>query len=100
MRQDTEELAVSRKKFTLEINPFIYILCRKKPSASHTAYFWFSLGYLLARTLILSLYSASINDEAKRPLLIFRLVPRQYWSTEVSTSIFVIFSNSTKLLFS
>ncbi|KAH8302852.1 hypothetical protein KR044_011230, partial [Drosophila immigrans] len=68
----------------------LYFICgkilkslQKKPSASHTAYFWFSLGYLLIRTLILSLYSASINDESKRPLLIFRLVPRQYWTSEL-----------------
>ncbi|XP_032599242.2 gustatory receptor for sugar taste 64e [Drosophila grimshawi] len=68
----------------------LYFICgkilkslQKKPSASHTAYFWFSLGYLLFRSLILSLYSASVNDESKRPLRIFQLVPRQYWSTEL-----------------
>ncbi|KAM8709834.1 hypothetical protein ACLKA7_016611 [Drosophila subpalustris] len=68
----------------------LYFICgkilkslQKKPSASHTVYFWFSLGYLLIRTLILSLYSASINDESKRPLLIFQHVPRQYWTLEL-----------------
>ncbi|ALC43487.1 Gr64e, partial [Drosophila busckii] len=68
----------------------LYFICgkilkslQKKPSASHTAYFWFSLAYLLARTLILSLFSASVNDESKRPLVIFQLVPRRYWSAEL-----------------
>ncbi|EDW19618.1 gustatory receptor 64e [Drosophila mojavensis] len=68
----------------------LYFICgkilkslQKKPSASHTAYFWFSLSYLLSRTLILSLYSASVNDESKRPLAIFQLVPRPYWCTEL-----------------
>ncbi|TDG48489.1 hypothetical protein AWZ03_005033 [Drosophila navojoa] len=68
----------------------LYFICgkilkslQKKPSASHTAYFWFSLSYLLSRTLILSLYSASVNDESKRPLAIFQLVPRPYWCIEL-----------------
>ncbi|KAH8305105.1 hypothetical protein KR059_008941 [Drosophila kikkawai] len=68
----------------------LYFICGKilksmqtKPSVSHTLYFWFSLAYLLGRTLILSLYSSSINDESKRPLLIFRLVPREYWCDEL-----------------
>ncbi|KAH8240010.1 hypothetical protein KR032_010311 [Drosophila birchii] len=68
----------------------LYFICGKilksmqtKPSVSHTLYFWFSLIYLLGRTLILSLYSSSINDESKRPLLIFRLVPREYWCDEL-----------------
>ncbi|KAH8298631.1 hypothetical protein KR018_003289 [Drosophila ironensis] len=68
----------------------LYFICGKilksmqtKPSVSHTLYFWFSLTYLLGRTLILSLYSSSINDESKRPLLIFRLVPREYWCDEL-----------------
>ncbi|XP_030372203.1 uncharacterized protein LOC115622410 [Scaptodrosophila lebanonensis] len=68
----------------------LYFICgkilkslQKKPSASHTLYFWFSLTFLLGRTLILSLYSASINDESKRPLLIFRCVPREYWCMEL-----------------
>ncbi|KAH8338228.1 hypothetical protein KR067_005883 [Drosophila pandora] len=68
----------------------LYFICGKilksmqtKPSISHTLYFWFSLAYLLGRTLILSLYSSSINDESKRPLSIFRLVPREYWCDEL-----------------
>ncbi|KAH8349763.1 hypothetical protein KR084_005651 [Drosophila pseudotakahashii] len=68
----------------------LYFICGKilksmqaKPSVLHTLYFWFSLTYLLGRTLILSLYSSSINDESKRPLVIFRLVPREFWCDEL-----------------
>uniref|UniRef100_A0A6P4FM26 Gustatory receptor n=1 Tax=Drosophila rhopaloa TaxID=1041015 RepID=A0A6P4FM26_DRORH len=68
----------------------LYFICGKilksmqaKPSILHTLYFWFSLSYLLGRTFILSLYSSSINDESKRPLVIFRLVPREFWCDEL-----------------
>ncbi|XP_054732844.1 gustatory receptor for sugar taste 64e-like [Anastrepha obliqua] len=56
---------------------------QKKPSYSHTAYFWFSLGFLLMRTLMLSLYSAEIHDESRRPLIVFRGVPSEFWCPEL-----------------
>jgi gustatory receptor len=40
--------------------------------------------YLIARTLAVSLYSASINDESKEPMEIFRAVPRSGWCDEVA----------------
>lgn len=46
-------------------------------------YFWFSLIYLIGRTLALSLYAASINDESKVPLEVFRTVSRDDWCLEV-----------------
>jgi gustatory receptor len=42
-----------------------------------------SLIYLIGRTFAVSLYSASINDESKRPLEIFRAVSRADWCIEV-----------------
>ncbi|XP_033241085.1 gustatory receptor for sugar taste 64e isoform X3 [Drosophila pseudoobscura] len=85
----------------------LYFICGKilksmqtKPSASHTMYFWFSLTYLLGRTLVLSLYSSSINDESKRPLRIFRMVPREYWCDEESQDrASILFRKSNLLLF-
>ncbi|XP_067643400.1 gustatory receptor for sugar taste 64e isoform X3 [Eurosta solidaginis] len=56
---------------------------QKKPSFSHTMYFWFSLGFLLGRTLMLSLYSAEIHDESRRPLVAFRSVPSEFWCPEL-----------------
>ena len=49
-------------------------------------YFWFSLIYLIVRTLAVSLYSAEINDESKRPVEFLRAIPRESWCLEVSAS--------------
>jgi len=38
---------------------------------------------LIGRTLAVSLYSASINDESKKPLDVFRSVSREGWCMEV-----------------
>jgi gustatory receptor len=38
---------------------------------------------LIGRTIAVSLYSASINDESKRPLEVFRAVSREDWCMEV-----------------
>lgn len=54
-------------------------------SYAHAAYFWFSLIYLIVRTLAVSLYSAEIHDESKRPIEVFRAIPRESWCLEVWT---------------
>lgn len=46
-------------------------------------YFWFSLIYLIIRTLAVSLYSADINEESKRPIEVLRAIPRESWCLEV-----------------
>ncbi|XP_055373552.1 uncharacterized protein LOC129606930 [Condylostylus longicornis] len=68
----------------------LYFVCgkllrsiNKKPSLEHGLYFWFSLIFLLGRTLMISLYSSEINDEAKKPIKVFRSVPRESWCQEV-----------------
>lgn len=53
------------------------------PSLVHAVYFWFSLIFLISRTLAVSLYSANINDESKKPLKIIRSVPKDGWCLEV-----------------
>lgn len=65
---------------------FVYILyfLRKKPSLTHTLYFWYSLIFLLGRTFILALYAAEIHVESRKPLAIFRKVKRECWCPEVS----------------
>lgn len=52
-------------------------------SFAHAFYFWFSMIYLIVRTLAVSLYSASVNDESRRPLDVFRSVSRRDWCVEV-----------------
>lgn len=58
-------------------------LSSQKPTFAHAFYFWTSLIYLIGRTLAVTLYSASINDESKKPLEVFRAVSRQDWCIEV-----------------
>lgn len=53
------------------------------PSFAHSVYFWFSLTFLITRTLAVSLYAANINDESKKPARVFRAVPRESWCLEV-----------------
>lgn len=53
------------------------------PSFAQAAYFYFSFFFLIGRTLAVSLYSASINDESRKPLRILRCVPKESWCTEV-----------------
>lgn len=61
----------------------IFSCFSEKHSFAHSFYFWVSLVYLIGRTLAVSLYSASINDESKKPLEVFRSVSRQDWCPEV-----------------
>lgn len=50
-------------------------------SVLHTVYFWFSLSFLISRTLAISLYSSAIHDESKKPIDVLRAVPN--WCVEV-----------------
>ncbi|KAM7355990.1 gustatory receptor 64e isoform 2-T3 [Cochliomyia hominivorax] len=68
----------------------LYFICnkilksiQKKPSFTHTIYFWYTLIFLLGRTFILALYAAEINEESKKPLIIFRKVKRKFWCPEL-----------------
>jgi Trehalose receptor len=38
--------------------------------------------YLIRRTLAVSLYSAEINEESKRPLETFHCIPKGFWCAE------------------
>lgn len=52
------------------------------PSVAHTLYFYFSLMFLLGRTLAVSLYSAEIYDESQKPIKVLRCVPMDSWCFE------------------
>lgn len=51
------------------------------PSISHAIYFWFSLLFLIARTLAVSLYTSEIHDQSKIPMEFLRAAP--VWCIEV-----------------
>ncbi|XP_055909607.1 gustatory receptor for sugar taste 64f-like [Eupeodes corollae] len=68
----------------------LYFICiqllrsmNKMPSFAHALYFYFSLIYLLGRTLAVSLYSADIHDESKKPQCFIRCVPSESWCQDV-----------------
>lgn len=52
-------------------------------SFAHALYFWYSLIFLIARTLAVSLYSAEVYDESKKPITVLRSVPHDSWCSEV-----------------
>ncbi|XP_054085608.1 gustatory receptor 5a for trehalose-like [Zeugodacus cucurbitae] len=55
----------------------------KMASASHFIYFCYSLGFLLGRTLAVSLYLSEVNERAREPLGIIKEVPKEGYYEEV-----------------
>lgn len=75
-------MATGLYRIAIKIMMWIH-LYSPKSSAAHTVYFWFSLTFLICRTLAVTLYSAAINDESKGPIRVFRAVPKDSWCLEV-----------------
>lgn len=70
-------------------NHYIWLLCyridfRPRSGMAETVYFFYSFGFILARTIAVSLYAAWINDESRKPLEVLHSIPSGYYSTEVS----------------
>ncbi|XP_018319540.1 gustatory receptor for sugar taste 64f-like [Agrilus planipennis] len=55
----------------------------KKLLPLEKTYFYFSFSFLIARTIALSLYGASINDESKEPIRILNSVPSSAYNGEI-----------------
>ncbi|XP_031638768.1 gustatory receptor for sugar taste 64f-like [Contarinia nasturtii] len=55
---------------------------RPMRSIPHAVYFWFSLSFLIGRTLAVSLYSAKIYDESKKTINVIRAIPTSSWCME------------------
>ncbi|XP_037940356.1 gustatory receptor 5a for trehalose-like [Teleopsis dalmanni] len=53
------------------------------PSVAHAVYFYFSLSFLLARTLAVSLYLAEVNDRSLEPLKLIKCLSMKEYNTEV-----------------
>lgn len=49
-------------------------------------YFFFSFGFLIVRTVSVSIYGAWINDESKKPITILNSVPSHVYNLEVSSA--------------
>ncbi|KAH8287445.1 hypothetical protein KR054_007579 [Drosophila jambulina] len=54
------------------------------PSSAHAVYFYFSLLFLLGRSSAVLLFVSAINDQARAPLRLLRLVPSEGYHPEVS----------------
>lgn len=48
-----------------------------------TVYFFYSFGFVLTRTVAVSLYAAWINDESKKPLKILHSVSSEHYCIDV-----------------
>uniref|UniRef100_A0A1B0D991 Gustatory receptor n=1 Tax=Phlebotomus papatasi TaxID=29031 RepID=A0A1B0D991_PHLPP len=53
------------------------------PYTTSQIYFWYSLIYLILRSLCLLLCTSEINDQSKRPLLILKTIPTYAWCVEL-----------------
>nr|XP_016936634.1 gustatory receptor 5a for trehalose [Drosophila suzukii] len=53
------------------------------PSSAHAVYFYFSLMFLLSRSAAVLLFVSAINDQARVPLRLMRLVPIEGYHPEV-----------------
>ncbi|KAJ8940981.1 hypothetical protein NQ318_011714, partial [Aromia moschata] len=69
----------------------IYFLCiqlynsiRERKGVIESIYFFYSFGFLVLRLLVVSLYAAWLNDEAKKPLEYLYSVPTEHYCTEIS----------------
>ncbi|XP_055326852.1 gustatory receptor for sugar taste 64f-like [Sitodiplosis mosellana] len=81
--------AISQLTF-LSFSNNLFFICvqllrsiRPMRSIPHAIYFWFSLIFLISRTVAVSLYSSQIHDESKKPIIVLRSVPNHSWGIEV-----------------
>lgn len=58
---------------------------RKLRYVMNDVYYWFSLLFLIGRTVTLFLCAAHINEAAKKPLDIVTKIPNNGWSVEVNS---------------
>ncbi|KAH8396274.1 hypothetical protein KR222_007231, partial [Zaprionus bogoriensis] len=54
------------------------------PSTAHAVYFYFSLLFLIGRSLAVLLFVSSVNDRSREPLQLLRHVPHAAYTEEVA----------------
>lgn len=72
-------LLFDAKWFFHQINCF-----RSLPTIHRMVYFWYSLIFLLMRTLAVSFFAARINDESKKSIKILRDLNTHSWNNETN----------------
>lgn len=56
---------------------------RTMKNNSERVYFFVSFGFMILRTILVSLYGAWINDESKRPISVLNSVPTSVYNVEI-----------------
>lgn len=74
----TEPVSIIYPTFQVQIVKSI----KPMPSFLNKVYFWFSLTFLIMRTVAVSLFASYIHDESKKPIAVLRAVPRLSWCKE------------------
>lgn len=78
-----QALGKNRMTWFKQLSIVITSNCREKESTIHAIYFWICLIHMIVRTLAIALYASDIHDETKKPVLVFRSIPRESWCHEV-----------------
>lgn len=65
------------------LNDMIWFHFSKLPYAINNIYFWYSLLYLIGRSICMFLSAAAIHDASRKPLEIIRNTPTTSWCNEV-----------------
>lgn len=68
---------------------FLFFFSRPSQSLLQSIYFWFSLLFLVFRTLMVSLSGSMIYQESKVIVNIINDVPSEFYSSEVKTNLFM-----------
>ncbi|XP_065215626.1 gustatory receptor for sugar taste 64f-like [Planococcus citri] len=99
MRETYNQLSCVTKLLDELLSPIVllsfannlYFICLQllnslKPMAStwHASYFVYSFTYLVLRTIVVSLFAASIYDQSKQPKTLLFCVPSESYCTEVA----------------
>lgn len=68
----------------LQFFSYIFLIFRERTGIIESVYFFYSFGFLVLRLLVISMYGAWLNDEARKPLDILYAVPSEHYCTEVN----------------
>ncbi|KAJ3653905.1 hypothetical protein Zmor_013130 [Zophobas morio] len=65
----------------------LYNSLKIRSTPVETIYYFYSFGFLVARTISVTLYGAWINDESRKPLEVLHSIPSEYYCEEIARMI-------------
>lgn len=66
-----------------ELVKVIPLVSSSLPNVFNKFYFWYSLLFLILRMVSMFVSASVINENAKKPLIFFRLIPSEGWCEEL-----------------